>query len=175
MKIAKLNKSEMMDLLNSSNSINDALKKLKVNSNGSGAYKTFRNHCTRLKINLDEYKFKYDYNNKPKGVKRPIEEILVENSNYQNIGRLKIRIVNEGLMDYECDECPIEDEWNGKALSLHLDHINGVNNDHRLENLRMICPNCDSQLSTYKSKNKNSSRRNYYRNKEGTVKVTNMA
>lgn len=45
-------------------------------------------------------------------------------------------------------------EWNNKALSLQLDHINGVNTDNRVENLRWLCPNCHSQTDTYGSKNK---------------------
>jgi 5-methylcytosine-specific restriction endonuclease McrA len=42
----------------------------------------------------------------------------------------------------------------GKPLSLHLDHKNGKNNDHRIENLRFLCPNCHSQTATYAGKNK---------------------
>lgn len=45
-------------------------------------------------------------------------------------------------------------EWQGKPMPLILDHINGINNDNRLENLRFVCSNCDSQLPTYKSKNR---------------------
>ena len=49
----------------------------------------------------------------------------------------------------------VEDaEWCGKPMPLILDHINGINNDNRLENLRFVCSNCDSQLDTYKSRNK---------------------
>ena len=62
-------------------------------------------------------------------------------------------IIREKLIPYECSKCGIN-EWNGKMLSLHLDHINGVNNDHRLENLRFLCPNCHSQTETYTGRNK---------------------
>ena len=59
----------------------------------------------------------------------------------------------------QCSICGISAWWNGKELHFILDHIDGdASNDHR-ENLRLICPNCDSQLDTYKSKNKNSSRK----------------
>ena len=47
----------------------------------------------------------------------------------------------------------------GEVLSLHLDHINGNNLDHRIENLRLLCPNCHSQTSTYSGKNKKSFRK----------------
>jgi len=56
------------------------------------------------------------------------------------------------LLNCEC--CKIGPEWMGKPMPLILDHINGVNNDNRLENLRFVCSNCDTQLETYKSKNR---------------------
>ena len=54
--------------------------------------------------------------------------------------------------EYKCAICGLEPFWNGQELTLTLDHINGINNDHRLENLRWICPNCDRQLPTFGSK-----------------------
>jgi 5-methylcytosine-specific restriction endonuclease McrA len=60
--------------------------------------------------------------------------------------------VNEGRMEYKCQCCGIS-EWLDKPISLQLDHINGINNDHRIENLRFLCPNCHSQTDTYAGKN----------------------
>jgi len=61
--------------------------------------------------------------------------------------------MKEKLIPYECAFCGNEGEWKKKNLSLVLDHINGVKKDNRLSNLRFVCPNCDSQLPTFKSKN----------------------
>ena len=82
------------------------------------------------------------------------EEVFVENSSYAR-HRLKARIIEEQMLPYECaiDVCDIKDEWHGKEVVLILDHINGINNDNRLENLRLVCPMCESQLPTYKSRN----------------------
>ena len=65
----------------------------------------------------------------------------------------------------ECAICHCKPEHNGKPLVFVLDHIDGDASNNRRENLRMICPNCDSQLDTFKSKNKNSTRRNYWKEK----------
>jgi 5-methylcytosine-specific restriction endonuclease McrA len=56
-------------------------------------------------------------------------------------------------VDYCCFKCKIV-EWNDIPITLELDHINGNNTDNRIENLRLLCPNCHSQTSTYKNKNK---------------------
>lgn len=61
-------------------------------------------------------------------------------------------ILNNALIPYNCDTCKIT-EYNAKSITLTLDHKNGINNDHRLENLRFMCPNCDSQGDTYCGKN----------------------
>lgn len=85
--------------------------------------------------------------------KIPLEEILVEDSTYTNINRLKIRLVNEGHLKYKCNNCKNEGKWLGETLSLQLDHINGEPSDHRIENLRFLCSNCHSQTSTYCGRN----------------------
>jgi hypothetical protein len=74
--------------------------------------------------------------------------MLVENSTHDR-GNIKRRLLKEGLLDNKCARCGIQPEWNGEPLVLRLDHINGVNNDNRIGNLRLVCPNCDSQLPTF--------------------------
>jgi 5-methylcytosine-specific restriction endonuclease McrA len=66
---------------------------------------------------------------------------------------LKSRLLKEKLIEYKCVKCGNTGEWQGEPLSLQLDHINGNNKDHRLENLRLLCPNCHSQTKTYSGKN----------------------
>ena len=85
--------------------------------------------------------------------KYPDNVVFSENSTYPRHS-LKARILQNDLIEYRCNVCNIEPVWHGKPMPLILDHINGVNNDNRLENLRFVCSNCDSQLDTYKSKNR---------------------
>lgn len=61
----------------------------------------------------------------------------------------------------KCNICGIDNMWNEKELVFILDHIDGNADNNERSNLRLICPNCDSQLDTYKSKNKNSARAKY--------------
>lgn len=64
--------------------------------------------------------------------------------------------------DSKCNLCGVENVWNGNPLNFVLDHIDGDAGNNLRDNLRLICSNCDSQLDTYKSKNKNSSRKKRY-------------
>ena len=85
--------------------------------------------------------------------KYPDDEIFVKNSTYARHS-LKRRILDDEKIPYVCSCCGIGPEWQGKPMPLILDHINGINNDNRLDNLRFVCSNCDTQLDTYKAKNK---------------------
>lgn len=77
-------------------------------------------------------------------------QVFVENSPITRGRDLARRLLAIGW-EYRCSWCGI-DEWRDKRLILHLDHINGINNDNRLENLRFLCPNCHSQTDTYSNK-----------------------
>jgi hypothetical protein len=83
---------------------------------------------------------------------KSLSEILVERSTYHNLLQLKKRLVQAGCLQYACALCGISD-WQGRILVLQLDHVNGVGDDHRLENLRLLCPNCHSQTNTYCGRN----------------------
>ena len=86
------------------------------------------------------------------GPKKTNSEVFVENSSHPR-HRVKERIIKQKLLEYKCVCCGNEGVHNNKPLVLQLDHINGINNDHRLENLRFLCPNCHTQQDTYASKN----------------------
>ena len=81
------------------------------------------------------------------------EEILIKDSTVdQKV--LRARYLKNKYTDYKCSICGQLPVWQGKDLTLILDHINGKHMDHRIENLRFLCPNCHSQTETFSGKNK---------------------
>lgn len=113
----------------------------------SGLYKRIK----KLKINISHFGQKgiSKSGNYPT---KPLEDILISDSSYQS-NKLKKRLLKNGLIKNECKICGLK-EWLGNIIVLHLDHKNGNNRDNHLSNLRLLCPNCDSQTDTYCGRNK---------------------
>lgn len=148
--VNKMTDEQFTNLVKDSFSIAELARKIGYKSKGGGVVKLIKEKIIELNLDITHFN-KYSKASLAKR-NRPLEEILVENSNYTNNSSLKKRLLEEGLLKYECYECHIS-EWNGKPLSLQLDHINGNNSDNRLENLRFLCPNCHSQTETFSGRN----------------------
>ena len=94
---------------------------------------------------------------------RSAENVFVENSTVsQKV--LRSWYKKGEYTPYICSICGQKPIWQGKELTLILDHISGINNDDRLENLRWVCPNCNQQLETTGARNPNRSKfaKKYY-------------
>lgn len=85
-------------------------------------------------------------------IKRTFDNIFIKNSTVCQ-KTLRDHYYKNHFTEYKCAICGLEPIWNGKDLTLILDHINGKNHDDRLENLRWVCPNCNQQLETTNGKN----------------------
>ena len=90
-----------------------------------------------------------------KNEKIPLQEILEGFHPYYQTLKLKKRLIKENIFENKCLNCSIT-TWNDKEIILHLDHINGDSSDHRISNLRLLCPNCHSQTDTWCGRNKRS-------------------
>ncbi|MCI1189997.1 HNH endonuclease [Hymenobacter sp. DH14] len=80
------------------------------------------------------------------------ENVLVENSTYTSTYRLRNRLIEHGLKEAKCESCGLL-EWRQEPIPLELHHVNGINNDHRLANLQLLCPNCHALTDSYRGRN----------------------
>lgn len=147
---------ELKIAVETSESIRQVLMKLNLKPQGSN-YSNIKRRIKILGLSTEHFLGMGYLKNKSHSWgkrKHTLEEILVENSPYLGTGNvLKKRLYASNLLKNECCKCGIN-EWMGQKLSLHLDHINGNNKDNRIENLRILCPNCHSLTETYAGKNK---------------------
>jgi hypothetical protein len=113
-----------------------------------GNYRGLHEACARLGIQAPRFAFP---STPPRGrrfVRVADELVFCKDSTFLNRGSIKLRLIERGTPEC-CAICGLGPEWNGRLLALHLDHVNGVFNDNRLENLRLLCPNCHSQTDTF--------------------------
>ncbi len=82
-----------------------------------------------------------------------LKDILVKNSTYQSF-KLKKRLFLAKLKEPKCEECDWAEMSVDGRIPLELDHINGDRHDNRLENLRVLCPNCHSLKLTHRGRNR---------------------
>jgi len=129
----------------------EALRKLGMCPTGGGAA-TLKKWARRWNLSTDHFDPNLGRVLWGRGRRVPLEEILVEHSSFSR-GHLKKRLYDEGLKDPRCELCGQGDLWRGRPMALILDHTNGIRDDHRLANLRIVCPNCAATLDTHCGRN----------------------
>lgn len=147
----KYTKEQFIDAWNSSQSIAEVAGKLDCNKSGGG-YFTLKQTAVELGLgngHMTGQGWNKGQNYRPIMPPQPLEKILIENSKFKTSSHLRIRLLKEKILVEECTECGLGNTWNGKPIVLQLDHRNGIKTDNRLENLRLLCPNCHSQTETW--------------------------
>lgn len=151
-RIYELTDEQFISLVRGSSNISEILFKLGYSVSGnSWGFSQVRRRMESLRLESSDFKGKTNLSDYHREHKISSEELFKENGKH-NRHIVRKRIIKDKLIPYRCSLCGIT-TWNGKTLSLELDHINGINNDNRLENLRFLCPNCHSQTTTYGSRN----------------------
>jgi hypothetical protein len=154
-------KEKLEELLKNCYSYRDACRKLGLSTTGNNN-NTLKKYIKRFNIDISHFdpnKGKVEALKKYRSkTKRKLLDILVRDSTYSSTSGLKERLYKEGLKKKKCELCGQGEKWQGKKMSLILDHINGVNKDNRIENLRVVCPNCNATLSTHCGKLSNKER-----------------
>lgn len=170
--ISKYNKEDLEKIISQSYCLHDIIKILGI-GHGTNSYKHLRELIKKFDINTSHFlsqsdlrkrnggknKFLTDYDNN-------LDSYFISSSNRHNRTTKNILFRNN-LKENKCEYCEQGPIWKNKPLTLILDHINGINTDNRLENLRILCPNCNAQLPTHCSKN-----RGTYKQKEESIKTS---
>jgi len=151
-KVYNISDDEFRLVVSESFAYTDILRKLGLGGRGGTSSRLLKQRIRDLDITTGH--FDRGRTERTSVRRKDLSVVLVENSTYKGIACLKRRLVTEGYMAYTCDECSNTGSWRGKDLVLQLEHINGICDDHRLENLRFLCPNCHSQTETYAGRNK---------------------
>lgn len=135
-----MKKEIIQKTINKTNSMLSASKLLDIN------YKTFRKYAKKYGL--------WNPNQCLKGGLKPkikLENVL-QNKVCMKSSVLKKRLLDEKYLKYVCIKCKNNGEWMGEKITLELDHIDGNSENNKLDNLRILCPNCHSQTPTFRGR-----------------------
>jgi len=127
------NEREFINTINNSYYLKDIVKKMGCSLNNK-TIKKIKMKMDELNININDFSSSKDI---------PLETNNIKKNNKE----IKRQLLEKNLIENKCQSCKIGDMWNGRLLSLKLDYNNGNSNDKNLDNMRLLCPNCFTQIS----------------------------
>ena len=132
---------ELKEKVKQSRNFADLIRKLGYKTATGGNVSSVRRYLNKHNISYKHFKINVGV------IKRSPENVFIKNSTAsQKV--LRTWYIKCKCSEYKCDICGMFPVWQGKPLTLILDHKNGNNKDNRLENLHWVCPNCNQQLPT---------------------------
>jgi hypothetical protein len=143
----RFSEQEVRDAVGNARSLSEALRTLGLRAAG-GNHRTLRKLIAHYDVSTNHLDPNWALRRTRPIKARRLDEILVEHSHYDR-GQLKRRLYDAGLKSRKCELCGQGEVWRGLSMALILDHVNGVPTDNRIENLRIVCPNCAATLDTH--------------------------
>lgn len=143
---------ELLKAVKESTSVAETMRKLGLKPKGT-YYTVFHNKIKEKKIDISHF---ISIVNKKAHNKLSKNDFIKKNcikGKYYHSNRLKHKLIEFGILNNKCEICKNKGIWKGKHLILQIDHKNGNRKDNRIENLRLLCPNCHSQTETFGNKN----------------------
>jgi transposase len=155
MAYAKYTREMLSEAVAASTSMAGVLRHLGRRQNG-GSHAHLRRRIDQLGIDTSHFLGQAHARGMVSTRRRAAEEILIMRP--EDAKRAKPPTLTRALREigrsYACESCGLGDTWNGRPITLHVDHIDGRFWDCRPENLRFLCPNCHSQTATYAGRNR---------------------
>jgi len=144
--IDNYSKEELQQIVAQSTSMKEVIDKLGYATHSGNNNNTVKKRIEQYGIDISHFK------SQP-SIERNETNVFIKDSTASQ-ATLRRWYIKGNYTPYICSICGQEPLWQGKELTLILDHINGQNHDDRLENLRWVCPNCNQQLDTTNGKNR---------------------